>query len=1015
MKPILTCLALLLMAFSISAQVTLRGTITDSNGDGLPGVTVKIDGTTTATVTDQNGSFTIQLTDGYETLIITAKGFQTQKVYLTGQNSLSVSMRSGSGDGNVVSMGIGSQSKDELTSSVSSVAAEDVSPAPLINLEQANQGVTAGLFVQNSSGTLGQPTQVRIRGGSSLTASNQPLYVVDGVPLASQNQSNINPSNIASIEILKDASATAIYGSRAANGVIIINTKDGNKGGLQVNVDYQFGVSETPKKLDIQSGDENLLQTFEFILRGFEDLANDLVFNPVIEIDGVTYNQIDRQFLETFYNSGIDSVKFVPSGGVGQTINLNIPGFYDELRTSGSTDWQNEVFRRGTSQRANVDFQGGSDELGYFASMGYTTQEGILIGNKFDRFNGSLSLDSKITDRLSANLNFNYIYTKDNRLPENQDLAFPLQAIVLPGSDTYSPSNNFQLDVRSLEYNPLTEVNYSSYIVTNNSIIGSLGLKYQINEKLSADVNGGVDISNIESDRFQGSQTQDGAGSGGGRTRTSTEEVTNTIFNGWLTYNDRVRDSDNLSIILGGSYQKSEASFTFNDTFFPTDAGVPGSAFVFLSAYTRISYGLGDQFDFQLSGRMDGSSKFGSSNRFGFFPAVSAGWKIHNATFFDVEPVSTLKLRASFGLVGNTPLDDFAYRQNYFRSSRYGLNATLEPANLANADLKWETTSQLNFGLDFGILNDRVSGSFDYYIKTTSDLLFPVPPPLYTGFSEYLANVAEMKNQGFEINLSTVNIQKADFSWTTDFNISSNKNTIEDLGNLPPLTVGVNAFREGESAGVFYMKKFIGVDPDTGNSLYDDGEGGTTDDWNEAPRMIVGDPNPKLFGGITNSVAYKNFEFSFMFQFVSGVDLYFQTGEFLSNSGILNLGQTLDQVDRWYATGDVTNVPRLDPTNNFPLQSSRWLSSGDYIRLKNITLTYNFPESMLNSLGGLRNMSVYISASNLLTFTDYIGYDPDVSYFDPLDGIIGQNISRGIDNFNTPQPRIIMSGIKIGL
>ncbi|MEO9869800.1 SusC/RagA family TonB-linked outer membrane protein [Ekhidna sp.] len=1015
MRLTLTCLTSILLVFSSYAQVTLRGSVVDAENQGIAGATIKVDGVETYSTTNASGAFTLNLNDGYETLIITAEGFQSQKIYLTGQASISISMRSKANSDNVVSMGIGSQSKDELTSSISSVSAEDVSPAPLINLEQANQGVTAGLFVQNSSGTLGQPTQVRIRGGSSLSASNQPLYVVDGVPLASQNQSNINPSNIESIEILKDASATAIYGSRAANGVIIINTKSGNSGKMQVNVDYQFGVSETPKKLDIQNGDENLLQTFEFILRGFEDLANDLVFNPLIEIDGVTYNQIDRQFLETFYTSGIDSVRFVPASGTGRTINLNIPGFYDELRTSGSTNWQNEVFRRGISHRANVDFQGGSEELGYFASVGYTTQEGILIGNKFDRFNGSVSLDSKINDRLSATFNLNYIYTKDNQLPENQDLAFPLQAIVLPASDTYNPTNNFQLDVRSLEYNPLTEVNFASNIVTNNSIIGSLGLKYEINDNLTADINGGVDLSDITSDRFQGSQTQEGAGTGNGRTRTSSEEVVNTILNGWLTYTDEVGDGDNLSVILGGSYQKSESSFTFNDTFFATEAGIPGSAFVFLSGYTRISYSLGNQFDFQLSGRLDGSSKFGKENRYGFFPAVSAGWKLNNAPFFDVETVRLLKLRASYGLVGNTPLDDFAYRQNYFRSSRYGVNATLEPANLANENLKWETTAQLNVGLDFGIINDRISGSFDYYVKTTSDLLFPVPPPLYTGFSEYLANVAEMKNQGFEVNLSTVNVQKSDFSWTTDFNISSNKNTIEDLGNLPELTVGVNAFREGESAGVFYMKKFVGVDPATGNSLYDDGEGGTTDNWNEAPRMIVGDPNPELFGGLTNSIAYKNFEFSFMFQFVSGVDLYFQTGEILSNSGILNLGQSQDQVNRWYAPGDETNIPRLDPTNNFPLQSSRWLSSGDYIRLKNITLTYNFPESMLSSLGGLRNMSIYVSASNLLTFTDYIGYDPDVSYFDPLDGIIGQNISRGIDNFNTPQPRIIMSGIKIGL
>ncbi|MEM7297468.1 MAG: SusC/RagA family TonB-linked outer membrane protein, partial [Bacteroidota bacterium] len=1006
----LTCLLILLVAGSSFGQTTLRGVVRDQNNVGVPGATVKVEGTDNSTLTDANGSFSIQLSDGYETLVITAEGFQTQKIYLTGQTSVEISVQSGSKD--QVDFGIGSQSKEDLTSSVSSVDASDVSPAPLINLEQANQGVTAGLFVQNSSGTLGQPTQVRIRGGSSLSASNQPLYVVDGVPLTSQNQSNINPSNIASIEILKDASATAIYGTRAANGVVIITTKGGNAGKMQVNIDYQFGVSETPKTLDIQSGSEHLLQTFEFILRGFEDFSNSILFEPVIQINGTTFPTINRDVLEQFYNSGVSDVTFTETFAGGNSFTFNIPGFYDNLRNLGAnTDWQNQVFQSGASHRANIDFQGGTENLGYFASLGYTTQEGILVGNDFNRINGSLSLNSKISEKLSANLNFNYIYTEDNRLNENQDLGFPLQAIVLPPSDSFDPSNNFQLIIRD-DYNPLTEVNFAENLATNSSTLGSLGLNYKINDRLTLDVNGGIDFSNFDQVRDQGPETQEGAGTGG-RLRTTKETIRNSVFNGWLTY-AKPMGSNNLSVILGGSYQRSKGTFEFVDNAFLNNEPFPGTASAFISGYTRVNYSLGDQFDFQISGRVDGSSKFSEENRYGFFPAASAGWKVHNAPFFDSQAVSQLKLRASYGLVGNAPLDDFLYRRNYFRSTRYNDESTLELSNLANEDLKWETTAQLNVGVDFGILNDRISGSVDYYVKTTTDLLFPVPVTQTTGFSQIFDNIGEMQNKGFEVNLSSINVQTDDFSWTTDFNISSNKNEIKDLKGEQAI-VGVNAFLEGESAGVFYMREFVGVDPATGDALYSDGDGGTTTDWQSAPRQIVGDPNPELFGGLTNSIAYKNFEFSFMFQFVTGVDLYFQTGEFLSNSGILNLGQSADQSGRWYEPGDVTDIPRLNPFTDFPQSSSRWLSNGDYIRLKNITLTYNLPASALESLGGLRSLSVYVGATNLLTFTDYIGYDPDVSYFDPLDGIIGQNISRGIDNFNTPQPRIIMSGIKIGL
>lgn len=1023
MKHILTCLVTLSFLLSASAQTTLKGIVTDGNSNGIPGATIKVDGTVATTLTDANGNFTLELTEGYETLIISAEGFQVQKVYLTGQTSINVKMNA-LGSNNYVNLGIGSQSKDEMTSSVSSVDAADVSPAPLINLEQANQGVTAGLFVQNSSGKLGQGTTVRIRGGSSLSASNQPLYVIDGVPLTSGNQSNINPSNIANIEVLKDAAATAIYGTRAANGVIIITTKSGNTGDMQINLDYQFGISQTPRTLDIQSGDQHRLQTFESIIRGFRVGIDPFLFdtNPDITVNstGETY-KLNKEFLDQVYNSGVSQVTFT-DGATNQTFTFPIPGFYDNL--TSNTDWQNEVFRNAPSHRANVDVQGGSEQLGYFASVGYTTQEGILIGNKFDRLNGSLALNSKISDKLSANLNLNYIYTKDNRLSDDQDLGAPLQAIVLPASDSYDPANNFRLNVRSLEYNPLTEINFADNVATNNSLIGSLGFKYQFSDQLSLDVNGGVDKSDIRSERRQGPETLDGAPTG--RSQLSEQTVNNVVSNGWLTYTPELSGKNKLSVILGGSYQKSTTSFDFRqanvnsistlESLIDSDPSlfnepIQGDANVFLSSYARVSYSIDNLYDFQVTGRMDGSSKFSEDNRFGYFPAASAGWNIHNMNGFGSNSLTQLKLRTSYGLVGNAPIDDFLYRRNFIRT-RYNDAAAIEVANLSNEDLKWETTAQFNVGVDFGLRGGSINGSVDYYIKTTSDLLFPIPVTQTSGFSTIFDNIGSMENKGFEINLSSINVNNTDFSWTTDFNISFNNNVITDLAGEQAI-VGVNAFLENQPAGVFYMRKYAGVDPATGDALYDDGNGGTTDNWEEAPRQVVGDPNPDFFGGLTNSITYKNWEFSAMFQFVGGVDLYFATGEFLANSGILNLGQLSRETDRWYAPGDEAAYPALNPFQDEPNASTRWLEDGSYIRLKTITLTYNFPESTLSSLG-LRNFSMYIGATNLFTITEYIGYDPDVSYFDPLDGIIGQNISRGIDNFTAPQPRIFMSGIKIG-
>jgi TonB-linked SusC/RagA family outer membrane protein len=815
---------------------------------------------------------------------------------------------------------------------------------------------------------------------------------------------------IASIEILKDASATAIYGTRAANGVIIITTKGGNTGKMKVNVDYQFGVSETPTTLDIQDGTENRIQNYEFILRGYEEVANQLLLDPVITIDGVTYNTINRELLEQTYTSRSD-IRFEDTFTGGQSLTFPLPGFYEELLDLNlNTDWQDEVFQTGNSHRANIELLGGKDALNYFVSAGYNTQEGILIGNQFDRFNGTATLKSKINDRLSANLNLNFIYTENNRLPENQDLGYPLQAIVLPPSDFYDPANDYRLLVRT-DYNPLTEANFSTFVETNNSLLGNLGLKYKLNDNLQVDVNGGIDNGEIDTDRFQGPQTEDGSGNPNGRTRRGTQSIRNWIFNGWLTYSSDQSAQNRLEIILGTSYQQSKTSFTFFDSFSPNTDPIQGAANAFSSIYTRINYTLGSQFDFQVSGRMDGSSKFPEENRFGVFPSASAGWRINNAPFFGSDLFQLLKVRGSFGIVGNTPVDDFLYRKNYFLS-RYDGDLGVELANLSNQSLKWENTSQLNIGFDFAILNERINGSVDYYVKTTTDLLFAVPVTQTSGFSTIFDNIGEMENKGFEFNLNTLNVQTADFSWTTDFNISSNENTIIDLKGEQAI-VGVNAFLEGESAGVFYLREFVGVDPETGDALYSDGNGGTTTDWESAPRKVLGDPNPQLFGGITNSLSYKSFDLSFMFQFVSGIDLYWATGEFLANSAILNLGQAASQTDRWYEAGDQAPNPRLDPQADFPLPSSRWIENGDYLRLKTVTLTYNFPQSVLSNLG-LTNMSIYVGGSNLWTSTDYPGFDPDVSYFDPLDGIIGQNITRGVDQFNAPQPRIIMSGIKIG-
>lgn len=1009
----LTLLISLLVLQGVLAQRQVSGRVSASGEVlGLPGVAVRHAATGTSTLTDYEGNFSLSVPEEGGTLVFSKAGYVTVEVEIGTRSSIDVTLSrstSASSGDETINTGFGSLSKDELTSSIAQIGGSDIGSQPVIDVEQANQGRASGVFIQNNGGKLGEGTTVRIRGGSSLTGSNEPLYVVDGVPLSSNNQSEINPNNIASMEVLKDASAAALYGSRAANGVILITTKSGQSGKLKVDLDYQFGVSDNPRRYNLYSPLDYNMQFIEYTLR-----------QPIL---GVA-NQITEEKLKQWAQGAMALAKQYPdsnyvinlNAGNSITINPLKELIYD-------TDWQDEIFRTATSHRASLSVSGGSKKHRLLGAVSYLDQEGILVGNDYTRINTRVSLNSDFSDRLSSNVSLTYFRTENNRLNEDQDLGSPIQAIVLPPSDAYDKNDNYRLHVRTLEYNPLTEINYSDNFDVGNSLVGNAGINYKVTDNLVLHADGGLDFFDQRYERRQGPQTLEGQPDGFSRLTES--YVINYIVNLNANYT-RVVGGNPLSTLVGASYQNSYSEETFlsarvnsiselerKESPSLQDLPIPGGAFAFLSYYTRFNYSIQNKYFVQLSGRVDGSSRFGEDNRFGFFPAVSAGWKLSDEAFLsDVSALSHLKLKTSIGLVGNTPDGDFLYRRNYLIVN-YGDTTGLRLSNLANSGLKWETTTQFDVGIEFGFLDNRISGELGYYQKNTSDLLFPVPISQTSGLAFALENVGELENKGIELNISSVNIEGPDFTWTTDLNITTNQNEIKDIGG-ETLIAGVNAFIEGEQASAFYIQKYKGVDQITGKALYDDGNGGTTTDWENAPRMVVGDPNPDYFGGISNTLTYKNFDLNFMFQFVGGVDIYNATGEFLANSGIQNLGQRKDQTNRWYAVGDKAKFPALDPTLENTNPSTRFLEDGSYMRLKNLSLTYNLPADMISSWG-LSYFQVYIGGQNLLTFTKYTGYDPDVNYVDPTGGTIGANINRGIDNFTAPQARIFTTGIKIGL
>ncbi|MEM9329495.1 MAG: SusC/RagA family TonB-linked outer membrane protein, partial [Bacteroidota bacterium] len=679
MKTLPALLVTLLCAHLAIAQQTITGKITEEGDDfGLAGILVTIKGTDLSTVTDVYGEYTLELPDGATTLVFSGEGFATREMAIGGSTKVDLTMQPGPGKESkgtrFVPVGFGTQSKDEVTSSIAQIDAEQLEGQPIIDLEQANQGRASGIQVQNNGGQLGEGTSVRIRGGSSLSASNEPLYVVDGVPLSSGGQSDINPHNIASIEILKDASAAAIYGSRAANGVVLITTKRGQSGKTKIDVDYQFGVSQTPQTLDLYSPDDYNAQFLEFGLRdvlpeleflalaGNAEALQTLFLIDDILAEGSAENY--RQWAATQVVNLSDGTSTPLSSN--RTLNL-IGQALDSLIFD--TDWQDEVFRTAFAHRANLGISGGSENFNYYGGLSFTDQEGILLSNDFQRLNGRLDLNSEIVPGLDIDVSANYSYTNNDRLVDNQDLGFPLQAIVLPPSDSYDPADDFTLIVRSLEYNPLTEVNFSENQAIGNNVIGDIGIAYEILEGLTFNVEGGIDYLEFEERRRQGPETLEGGVSG--RSSISETTVENWIVSSYANYKFDAGNNQKFDITAGASYQLTTTQFSFKtadvndldvlesltselDSSF-LNQPIPESRSSFLSFYARANYNIANKYLFQLSGRMDGSSRFSEENRIGYFPALSFGWNISNESFFNVEAVSLLKLKASGGLIGNTP------------------------------------------------------------------------------------------------------------------------------------------------------------------------------------------------------------------------------------------------------------------------------------------------------------------------------------------------------------------------
>jgi len=1001
----------------------ITGKITDAdNGEYLPGVTILLEGTQNGTISDIDGKYNIMVPETGGTLVFSFVGFETQKILLSAKNVVYVSLKMSQEIlEEVVVVGYGTVVKTKVTGSISEIKADQIALTPVSTVEQTLQGKAAGLFIEANNGKIGGDVKIRIRGSSSINASNQPLIIVDGIPINTVAVNdyfnvNLNPLNdidfndIASVEVLKDASASAIYGSRGANGVIIITTKRGKAGKSKITLDYQQGFSKPTR------------------LREFLNAEEYIDYYTEAAINGGTYD----------FNNGISGYGTVEEAIADYIEDVEkkfdrLAGYSDWRNDYVNTDWQSQAFQDASSAMLDFSVSGGTDKMQYFTSIGYSSQDGIMIGNYGDRFNILNNIDAQLTEKLKMSLNLNLSRSINNDIPDDNSFSTPLQMVaqspLTPTIDT--ATGEYYNTPTTLYYNPLIEIDNVFFESTTFRTLGNLTAEYQLIPVLAVRAELGGDITNHHQERFYGSKSEGGLSVGGyGTNYNSGVQYLDTKL--LLLYNQKF-GMHSLAATGGVEFNQYDDYWnTVEGQGFPNDKLqtlasaaeiVYGTAVVsyyrFLSYFTRITYDYDTRYLLNFTVRADGSSRFGEENRYGVFPSASAGWVISNESFLkSSKKVSLLKLRASYGYTGNAGIGNFDFKGLYGIGA-YAGTSSIYPSTISNPELTWEKTAQFNIGFDFGFFNDRLSGAIDYYIKNTTDLLLDVPVPATTGYSVQTQNVGSLENKGFEFVINSDNFV-GDFKWSTSFNFSINKNKITELANGQQLIdLGgsdfMNVIMVGQPLGVFYGAEYAGVDPENGDGLfYVNDEGGgvaTTTDFNLANYVVIGDPNPDFISGITNNISYKNVGLDFVFQGVYGNDVNLQGDYWMSSNASQYDNQTIDQLDAWQNPGDETDVPenRLLFPNGTEARSSRYLSDASYLRLKTVTLSYTIPEKLTTKMN-MTSLRLYASAYNLYTFTNYRGWDPEVSTDSFTD-----NVYYGIDFYSAPQPKTIVFGVSIAL
>ena len=974
-KRLTMILACLFLSIGMAlAQTKVNGTVvSQEDGEPVIGASVLVVGTQMGTVTDANGRFSLTCPEGKQTLRITYVGMEPIEVSARPNMRIVLTSDSKSLD-EVIIVAYGTQRREAKTGSITTVAGGEIADIPATSLDKMLGGKLAGVMITQQSGQPGSSSSIRIRGTSSINAGNNPLYVVDGIPIMSGDDSEmvntsnpiatINPDDIESITVLKDAAAASVYGSRAANGVILINTKSGKEGKSQFTVRAKYGVSS---------------------------LANDNDFGIM---NGQELLQYQR---DAVINAGKDPDN--PTAGA----NYYRPY---ELLSRDQTNWMDHFTRQGKTQEYEVTMAGGSAKTKYYNSLQYHKTDGIYYGIDFKRMQGRVNVDHEILSNLKTGTRINLGYTMQSLYYSNPAFA---GMTILPWTPKYNDKGDFNSNIpENSNSNPRATAAYDDQWQKTYFLNGSIYLEWKPIKQLTLKTTNAAELKFIESRRYWSQEAHNYA-SGYPELQMIDSQRRSLTTSNTATWEDTYAELHNVRLLLGQEANHYHYQYLYSmgvnlNPQIPYLSSGDTSQYpvedyymnrTMLSYFSILDYNFDSRYYLQASIRTDGSSRFGQNKQWGTFWSVGASWNAHNEAFLkDVKWLDVAKLRVSYGVNGNDNITDYQQYGTYTSSIYNGVTG-LRPSTPANPDLSWEKNYAWNFGLDFRFLK-RFSGSIDFYTRKTTDMLLEMPQSSTSGFNSAFTNVGSMRNRGVEFQLDADLINKGDFKWTLGFNIAHNKSEILELTGQGPDEDGnpeMMAYSDdgrlrhivGEKLFTFWLKDYAGVNPVNGEALWRTKDGELTNNYNDAAYVKSGSPEPTFTGGVNTTLSWKGLQLSVVGEFKGGNKVMIIENRYLTSDGAqMSMNQQKGALNYWKKPGDTGCNPKPiagNATNSNHFTTNRWIEKGDYFRIKDITLSYELPHTLLNKVG-LKSTRVYASGLNVYTFHD-------VNFWDPERGIDG--------------------------